>query len=1196
MYSIYNLIQVNYNIIFSFFQSVVNYNAETKSWSTLLNVLKETPVITDEIKDAFTKLSTETISANQDWEDLAKTVGYTDKTFIKFLKDKNYPEKTLGNFEKYIGKTKFSIDKLIGSLTSLATNIFITVFITELIGLFIELTKVSDKLKNSAKELGEEFSKTQSDIEGYKDKISELYKTINNHSSSIAEVTDARNELLDVQAEMIDKFGDEAYVINLTTEAINGQVDALDKLSKKKWQETVNAFNFYEGKTWKEKLANNTANLFGGYANNFERMIGEMENASISFTLDNNGSESYKEFSKLVKDIYDADIFSLDNHGTEEFTFTGDLDLVYDKLLKIQELADEFNLDKSLKNELTSVTNETKNSLDAYEDLYNQHILFDEIFEDENLTKSFDLINDAYRKYKEAFSSNDTKAIEAAKQFFANTVTQATNGLTNQGVIDYFRNMYPDLQAEVSQWQFEIDFKANLDIENKTKTALSAFSTSDDILKYDADTATEEQRQAYEQLEALTVEYGFATMEEFVSFLEEMGLVYSRAYQELVRQYGAENVKTLFDNGDIEIAADIVTNVVETKKNVQQDLNKVEEDLSIDVPVTPKLDTSMLSEDTDTSVPLLNTSMFDKDTVDVKLPKLNTSALTDEPVEITPEINQDEIIAQLKELQEGGNVNLLLRPQIDTSILRDAGWEEIGEGIATVYSSTFSNEDGTKAINFTPIIIDPVTGEYIGVMSPDKLQSYAEEVIAGTRKDDLNLQIGTVFRGKDAIEDAAAAGEKISSLHGDLYIDNDLILSWGELQRKIEEAKKAAESFSTPSFEEVVTGVKKLEEGFDQLDTIYADLLNGEDFDYGNFLDNESFKNTFGDLTNVTEEYKDAYDNFIQELSNSNGKLTEDVQSAFNKLASAYITHETALDKVTESTKQATMAQLEQMGVANAQQVVEERIIANTQAQAIQEQYLAETVNILLNQSWAQIQAYLDEAGAAEVATQVMAKLKLEQMDLSNNRLDLSSNISEILSLAKAAGIAGAELSMMTEMQYAQDMYESSKSSYWADRYNALSGELQGRIQDAIDRVEINFSPVKYEGGINSLAAAQKNLEDATKSATDALEKEKQALEDLKSEYDELYDAIQWFYDKQIDKIDKKIDALNDENEALEKQQKNMDKILAAIESNYDAEIKLIQDKIDALKDENDEEERALALEEAKRKLQEAKSRKTLMV
>ena len=394
------------------------------------------------------------------------------------------------------------------------------------------------------------------------------------------------------------------------------------------------------------------------------------------------------------------------------------------------------------------------------------------------------------------------------------------------------------------------------------------------------------------------------------------------------------------------------------------------------------------------------------------------------------------------------------------------------------------------------------------------------------------------------------------------------------------------------SFREIAEGVKKLEKGFDQLDTIMADMIDGEDFDYGNFLDNEEFHETFGSLTNASEEYKDAYNEFIEEMSNSNGKLTSTSKAAFNKLATAYIEHETALDDVTEATKATTVAQLEQMGVANAKQIVEERIIANTEAQALQEQYLAQTGQVLLEQSWAQIQAYLDEAGACEVAEQIMAKLKLQQMDLANNRLDLSSDISQILSLAKAAGIAGAELGMMTEMQYAHDMYESTKSSYWADRYNSLSGELQNRINDAINAVEISFSPVNYKGGIQ----AQKAFKDATEDATDALEKEKKALEDLRNQYDELHDAIIWYYDQQIEKIDDKIEAIQDENEALEKQLENMDDILAAIENNYDAEIQLIQDKIDALQDENDEEERALALEEAKRKLQEAKSRKTLQV
>ena len=117
---------------------------------------------------------------------------------------------------------------------------------------------------------------------------------------------------------------------------------------------------------------------------------------------------------------------------------------------------------------------------------------------------------------------------------------------------------------------------------------------------------------------------------------------------------------------------------------------------------------------------------------------------------------------QLEELEKGGNVNLKLRPEIDTKYLKDKGWKDIEDGIATVYTSTFSNEDETKFINFTPIIVDPKTGEFKGVLSPEELQEYAEGVIAGTKTDDLNLQIGTEF---DTVEEADNAAERIHQLH-----------------------------------------------------------------------------------------------------------------------------------------------------------------------------------------------------------------------------------------------------------------------------------------------------------------------------------------------------------------------------------------------------------------------------------------------
>ncbi len=110
------------------------------------------------------------------------------------------------------------------------------------------------------------------------------------------------------------------------------------------------------------------------------------------------------------------------------------------------------------------------------------------------------------------------------------------------------------------------------------------------------------------------------------------------------------------------------------------------------------------------------------------------------------------------------------------------------------------------------------------------------------------------------------------------------------------------------------------------------------------------------------------------------------------------------------------------------------------------------------------------------------------------------------------------------------------------------------------------------------------------------LEEQKDALEDSKKELEELYDAVQWFYDKQIDGIDDFIDKLNDANDVLEKQKDKYDNILSAIDNVYGDEIVAIQAKIDAMDKANDAAERELALEKAKQALEEARNRRAIKV
>lgn len=200
---------------------------------------------------------------------------------------------------------------------------------------------------------------------------------------------------------------------------------------------------------------------------------------------------------------------------------------------------------------------------------------------------------------------------------------------------------------------------------------------------------------------------------------------------------------------------------------------------------------------TDIETRLKNLSTTEKDYIDNILPDFKL-------------LSDEEIEKQFEKLEKGGNVKLALRPEIDTSLLAEKGWEDVGEGIATVFSSTYANEAGNIAANFTPILADE-NGKYIDVLSEESLQRYAEGVIAGVHDDYLNLQIGGEFTGTDAISQAEAAAKEIHKLQ-DYYYNGtssqlyDALDAAGELDKVIDAlAENEGISEIQSSFEDVIS-------------------------------------------------------------------------------------------------------------------------------------------------------------------------------------------------------------------------------------------------------------------------------------------------------------------------------------------------------------------------------------------------------
>lgn len=817
---------------------------------------------------------------------------------------------------------------------SIAGNMLLMWGISEVISLINECANASNRLKDSAEQLGSTFSSTKSEIDDYKTQIVDLYKVINDNTSSYEDTYTARQNLLAIQDEMIEKFGNEAEAVSLITQAVNGSTDALDTFTQDKWVEIKSSFNFDSDSSWKKKFSDAWANFWSGSSNNFQRMIKEMEDTEITFYM-LPSDDNYKKFSKKLKEDYGESI----SENGDGFTLSGNLDDIYDKLLNIKSLASDMGVDESVLNNMSIQLESAKKTLNSYEDIYNQHILYDKIFGDsesvnkvgETYEEVFDKINGEYKKYQDAFATGDEETINKAKQNFAEIVQQSTEGISDQSVIDYFNSMYLDLQDVVGAWEFEVKFKSAVEddddnFENEVKDAVGKFDTVEDIKNYNPKVASEEQVSAYAKLNQVADDYNL-TLDQLIDKMVQMGLLISQPKKDLLKK------------------------LIPSKSGFMEQVN-------------PDVATEWVKGLTEEEAKLANSPEFEQ-------------ALEERKNKIVEEANvtKQSIEDELKTLEKGGNVNLTLRPTIDTSLLNDVGWDA-GEGAATVFSSTYSNEDGTVAVNFTPIIADPKTGEYLGVMSPDELQEYAEGVIAGTREDNLNLQIGGKFTGKDAIEQAVNAANNIHDLHEKYFVDTEgnmyqltfVTEDYNNALQKVKDSQNEITDESSISFLDKFNSSDFAETKEKLLDLAKSGEISEKTLksteDYKKLLDEtglsakvvasrirnmlstqeklSAFEKGISNLQTAYEEFKDkkfvtaqtleALPETFKELKNFDifSKIAGDptsgkakIKQAFNELATEYIKTQDTLVGITNKNRDSVIANLTDAGITNATEVVD---------------------------------------------------------------------------------------------------------------------------------------------------------------------------------------------------------------------------------------------------------------------------------
>ncbi len=371
----------------------------------------------------------------------------------------------------------------------------------------------------------------------------------------------------------------------------------------------------------------------------------------------------------------------------------------------------------------------------------------------------------------------------------------------------------------------------------------------------------------------------------------------------------------------------------------------------------------------------------------------------------------------------------------------------------------------------------------------------------------------------------------------------------------------------------------------------------------------DEVKDAFSELIEFADEYDVSADELISTLTRL-GYVQSSVASSAEETANAFAGWDALneqIDAIQTSYKAIQAAQEEYNKYGYVSLDTLQALIS------LDSQYLAclidENGQLQLNSLTYQnlVQAKLAEAEATAVAQAVEELSNLQkQADVQNSAACVNANAILAESLATLSGNYSAVAS----------------SAAAAAKAEALASAMADARERGVDEADINkvmsnlnaelaliqnttISAGKSFGGLNNavngFSNAQKGAKKATDDATEALKKQKEALEeqkdaleDSKKELEELYDAVQWFYDKQIDGIDDFIDKLNDANDVLEKQKDKYNNILSVIDNVYGDEIDAIQAKIDAMDKANDAAERELALENAKQALEEARRRRAI--
>ncbi len=300
----------------------------------------------------------------------------------------------------------------------------------------------------SASEAGQAFSENYSSLDDSISKVQELRSALVSGTLSEKEAYQAKSDLLSIQSQLSDSYGDQADGIDLVNGKLDEQIDKMQQLVMNNANEFLNDEEKGISKAKKE-MEKERYYSFGNIETNTKN------------------KDLISDLQKIAKSIDGIDL-SANANGNMFVQFRGDAELADESINtfmnKVRDLKNEMEdsgqdtsiLDNIIKGGSEQLS-KNKEILDDYQDLYKNALQADMISKGFDKGSPATVLNDytqAVQDYNDALASGDTSAIDKAKIAFDNV----------QSSVDGVVKKYPEYKSmfdEVGDALDEATIKSN---------------------------------------------------------------------------------------------------------------------------------------------------------------------------------------------------------------------------------------------------------------------------------------------------------------------------------------------------------------------------------------------------------------------------------------------------------------------------------------------------------------------------------------------------------------------------------------------------------------------------------------------------------------------------------------------------------------------------------------------------------------